>query len=60
MLRKVSTDDRASMRPPLFSGGNLLGVSQQTLSKFASMRPPLFSGGNVEPIPGDPVVVELQ
>ncbi len=39
---------RASMRPPLFSGGNLSALYGNCLTEVrASMRPPLFSGGNV-------------
>jgi len=35
------------MGPPLFSGGNLKVVADETGIQFASMGPPLFSGGNV-------------
>ena len=37
----------ASMRPPLFSGGNLQRGVERRQGQVASMRPPLFSGGNV-------------
>ena len=36
----------ASMRPPLFSGGNLRDKFVAAAGGIASMRPPLFSGGN--------------
>ena len=36
----------ASMRPPLFSGGNARRVERHEPRPRASMRPPLFSGGN--------------
>src|SRR5690606_14963056 len=44
---------RASMRPPLFSGGNFVGTIHGVDEDLASMRPPLFSGGNLRAHLGD-------
>ena len=51
----------ASMRPPLFSGGNAARPDHPAARRPASMRPPLFSGGNVAAaVPADNGLVLLQ
>ena len=34
------------MRPPEFTGGNLVALGDRALVAVASMRPPEFTGGN--------------
>ena len=46
----------ASMRPPLFSGGNRARRGRRVDVDAASMRPPLFSGGNAYVPPGPSMV----
>ena len=38
--------NRASMRPPEFTGGNLVHQLDLAVAGYASMRPPEFTGGN--------------